>query len=135
MTLSGVITPGQSGLGSNGNKGVLCIPQSSSLTEASPSDSLISYPGKSYLSAEIQLVYSTALVNWAPRINLSHCHFYLGSEYWYNPKLIKHFFKIFIFLCYTTRCPSMCVYSLQPFDMILKSEFFLLDQLICSIYP
>ena len=31
-TLSGATTPGQSGPGSNGNKGVLCIPQSSSIT-------------------------------------------------------------------------------------------------------
>ena len=30
--------------GSNGNEGVLRIPQSSSMTEASPSDCLVSYP-------------------------------------------------------------------------------------------
>ena len=42
-TLSGAITPGQSGPGSDGNKGVLHIPQSSSITEASPSDSFASY--------------------------------------------------------------------------------------------
>ena len=40
--LSGAITLGQSGLGSDGNKGVLCIPQSSSITEVSPSDGLVS---------------------------------------------------------------------------------------------
>ena len=34
-----------SGPGSNGNEGVLHIPQSSSTTEASPSDCLVSYPG------------------------------------------------------------------------------------------
>ena len=43
-TLSGATTRGQSGLGSNDNEGVLCIPQSSSITEASPSDCLVSYP-------------------------------------------------------------------------------------------
>ena len=32
-------------LGSNGNEGVLCIPQSSSNTRTSPSDYLMSYPG------------------------------------------------------------------------------------------
>ena len=37
-TLSGTTTPGQSGPGSNGNKGVLCIPQSSCITGASPVD-------------------------------------------------------------------------------------------------
>ena len=39
-TLSGATTPAQSGPGNNGNKGVLCIPQSSSITEASTSDCL-----------------------------------------------------------------------------------------------
>ena len=41
----GATTPGQSGPGSNGNKGVVCITQSSSITAASPSDFLVSYPG------------------------------------------------------------------------------------------
>ena len=44
-TLSGATTPGQSGPGRNGNEGVLHIPQSSSMTETSPSDCLVSYPG------------------------------------------------------------------------------------------
>ena len=46
-TLSGVATPGQSGTGSNGNEEILCIPQSSSITGASPSDCLMSNLGKS----------------------------------------------------------------------------------------
>ena len=46
-TLSGATTPGQSESGSNGNEGVLCIPQSSSITEDSPSDCLMSYRGHS----------------------------------------------------------------------------------------
>ena len=63
--LSGSTTPGQSGHGSNGNEGVLCIPQSSSITGASPSDCFVSYLGHSlgegfYPSAEKQSVYSTA---------------------------------------------------------------------------
>ena len=66
--LSSATTPGQSGPCSDGNEGVLCIPQSSSITEASPSDCLVSYPGhleESYTSTEMQLVYSAALVDWA----------------------------------------------------------------------
>ena len=47
-----------------GNKGVLYIPQSSSITGASPSDCFVLYPGhslgESYPSAEIQLVYTAA---------------------------------------------------------------------------
>ena len=42
-TLSGATTPGQSGPDSDGNEGGLRIPQNSSITEASPSDCLVSY--------------------------------------------------------------------------------------------
>ena len=44
LTLSGATTMGQSGPGSDGNEGILHIPQSSSITEASPS-CLMSHPG------------------------------------------------------------------------------------------
>ena len=67
-TLSGATTPGLSGLGNNGNEGVLHIPQSSSNTGTSPSDCFVSYPGhlgKSYPSAEMQSVYSTTPANRA----------------------------------------------------------------------
>ena len=71
MALSGATTPGQSEPGSDGNEGVLRIPQSSSTAGTSPSDYLVSYPvhllgrGGSYPSAEVQSVYSTAPVDWA----------------------------------------------------------------------
>ena len=59
-TLLGATTLGQSGPGSDGNEGVLCIPQSSSIISTSPSDCLVSYPGhsmgESYPSAEKQLI-------------------------------------------------------------------------------
>ena len=68
-TLSGATNPDQSGPGSDGNKGGLLIPQSSSINEASPSDCFVSYPGhllgESYLFAEKQSVYSAAPVDWA----------------------------------------------------------------------
>ena len=44
-TLLGATTPGQSRPGSDGNEGVLRIPQISRITEASPSVCLVSYPG------------------------------------------------------------------------------------------
>ena len=40
--------PGQSGPGSDGNEGVLQIPQSFSVTGTSPSDCLVSYLGHSF---------------------------------------------------------------------------------------
>ena len=64
-SLSGATILGQSGPGSDGNEGVICISQSSSITGTSPSDCLVWYPGHllgglSYPSAEKQSVYSTA---------------------------------------------------------------------------
>ena len=46
-TQSGATTQGQSVPGSDGNKGVFRIPQSSSMTAASPSDCLVLYSGHS----------------------------------------------------------------------------------------
>ena len=70
--LSGATTLGQSGPGSNSNEWVLRIPQSFSITEASPLDGLMSYPGhswvgESYPPVEMQLVYSTAPIDWAEK--------------------------------------------------------------------
>ena len=42
LTLSGVTTPRQIGPEGNGNEAVLCTPQNSSITEASPTDCLAS---------------------------------------------------------------------------------------------
>ena len=65
-TLQGATTPGQSWPGNDGNEGVLCIPQISSITGISLSDCLVSYPGhllgEFYPSTEVQLVYSAASV-------------------------------------------------------------------------
>ena len=62
--MSGATIPGQSG---PGNKGVLCIPQSSSITGTLPLNCLVSYPKHSlegsYPSAEVQLAYSAAPAN------------------------------------------------------------------------
>ena len=68
-TLSGTTMPGQSGPGTDGNKGVFRVPQSSSITGSSPSDCLVSYTGHSlggsYSSAEVKSVYSAAPADWA----------------------------------------------------------------------
>ena len=67
-TLSSATTSGQSEPGSHGNKEVLSIPQSSSITGASPSDYLVSYPGHSlvgiYPSTETLSGYSIAPADW-----------------------------------------------------------------------
>ena len=58
-------TPGQSRPGSDSNKGVPRIPQSSSTTGTSPSDCLLSYPrhslvGGAYPYTEVPSMYYTA---------------------------------------------------------------------------
>ena len=62
-------TPVLSGTGSDGNEEVLRIPQISNITEALPSDYLVSYPGysfgKAYPTAEKQSVYSATPPDWA----------------------------------------------------------------------
>ena len=67
-TLSGATSPSQSEPGSDGNEGVLRIPQSSSITGNSLSDCLVSYQDTrwevSSPSAEKQSVYSTALIDY-----------------------------------------------------------------------
>ena len=70
MTLSGATAPGQSGSGSDGNEGVLHIPQSSNIHYWSLTIKLFTVisrkltRGWSYPSAEMQLVYSTAPTKW-----------------------------------------------------------------------
>ena len=93
-TLLGATSPGQSGARSSGTEEVLRIPQSSSITGILPSDCLVSYLGhslgKCYPSAEMQLVYSTALVDseqkLAVQIMESPIRFHILSQ-----KVCSHF--------------------------------------------
>ena len=55
-TLSSAITLGQNGPGNDDNEGLLRIPQSSNVNEASG--------GESYLFAEMQSMYSEAPADW-----------------------------------------------------------------------
>ena len=69
MTLSGATTPGRRGPGSNGNEGLVQIPQISK-AGASPPDGWMSYVRTLfgewyYLSVEMQSMYSTAPADWA----------------------------------------------------------------------
>ena len=65
MTLSGATTPGQSGPGSSGNKEIFCISESFSITGASPSDCLVSYPGHSW-GGVLLLCRDTVSVFYSP---------------------------------------------------------------------
>ena len=61
--LSGATIPGQSRPGNNGNEEVLYIPQSPNITESSPSDCLVSYPGYLWWGLGKKTEYSIALAN------------------------------------------------------------------------
>ena len=76
--LSGATTPDLIGPGSNGNERVFRIPQSSSVTRASPSDCLVSYSWNSlewgwgsYPSVAIRSVYSAAPADRAEGLRYS----------------------------------------------------------------
>ena len=75
--ISSATIPAQNGPWSDGNKEVLHLPQSSSITETSPSDCLVSYQDircgvGSYLSAEMQSVYSAAPADWAKKERIAN---------------------------------------------------------------
>ena len=65
-TLSGATIPGQTEPGSNGNEWVLCISQRSSITGASLSDCLVSYPGHSLVGGFISLCREAFSVFYSP---------------------------------------------------------------------
>ena len=76
-SLSRATTSGQGGPGSDGNEGVLRIPQSPSTTGTSPSDCLVSYAGHS-LNGAFALCREVVGVSYSPsrqgfwNINRSH---------------------------------------------------------------
>ena len=127
--LSGAPTPGQSGPGSDGNEGVLCIPQSTSITVASQSDCSVSYPrypfGEYYPSAEMQSVYSAAPADWAtghvlgrshtPLHRCSRCIHLLGF-----PKLFP-WFVLFFYVNFTEQ-HTMCVCVLSRLKLYLPNH-------------
>ena len=74
--ISGTTIPGQSRPGSDGNKGVLCIPQSPSIAGTSPSDCLVSYPGHSLRGRVLPLCKEAVgeFYSPSPQGNLHNCN-------------------------------------------------------------
>ena len=71
---------GQSGPGSNGNEGVLRIPQSSSTAGTSPSDCLVSYPGHSLGGGVTPLQRSSRCILQPQPTGQSHCFGFTAQE-------------------------------------------------------
>ena len=74
---------GQSGPGSNGNEGVLCIPQSSSIIGTLPSDCLVSYPGHSLGGGSYPLCRGAVSIFYSPS-RLDKKLFLLTIKTFYN---------------------------------------------------
>ena len=128
-TLSGATTPVQSRPGSDSNKGVLCILQSSNITEISPLDCLMLNPGHSL--TEMQLEYSTATANWAniykdsidiELVVLGDKHFLADAII--RPNLIwRSWFDYHIYKKITvTKHHSLCIYANQDIDVLSSIE-------------
>ena len=119
MTLSGATTPSQSGPGSHSNKGVLCIPKSSSITGTSPSCCLVLYPGQtlgeSYLTVEIQSVYSAS----PSRLDYIYIYIYI---YIYTPHMAEQKRGDQLEPTYSS--------SVRIRDVVLRIYLFLLNKLI-----
>ena len=103
--------PGQSEPGSDGKKGVLCIPQSSSITGTSTPDCLVSYPGHS-LGGVVPLCRGAVGVFYSPNRLGKRCNGYrhknlkrwLESKTWTRliafHVALKHLGKVWIQLLY-----------------------------------
>ena len=112
-TISGAKTPCQSGPGSDGNGGVLRIPQSPSITGASPSDCLVSYPGlhpqptkqdfvEKILKVQRRL-YLSYLISWEMQRALSRIWTWVGDSISYDDKtyFIYIYIYIYIYICFS----------------------------------
>ena len=107
--LACAIAPSQRESESNGNKGLLHIPQSSRITGASPSDSLVSYIGHLLVVGGDLLFYRDAagVFSSPSRLGNYHSEPEWTREWWqwrgtlHFPKLQHHFFFFFFFFFYT----------------------------------
>ena len=70
--LSGATTLGQNEAGSKSNERVLCIPQSSSIIETSPSDCLVSYPGHSLGGLQSVSISKSPIYQLNSGLNIIH---------------------------------------------------------------
>ena len=127
-TLAGATTPGQSWPESNGNESVLCIPQSSSITGASPSDCFMSYPGHLFgkrrgiplCRDRVGVLYSPShFIFSIPFLFLLHTSFFFCFSSFFPllpfPSLVLCFFSLFLDFSSSRSC----------FVLSLLTSFFL----------
>ena len=135
-SLSRATTSGQSGPGSDGNKGVVCIQQSSSITGVSPLDCLVSYQdtrSARYSSTEMQLVYSTAPADWVISSLWRHIFSKNHSQYCYSNKpVILWMSKVIPYLDILCKCREQLCSGLPTMTFFM--EVALLDQLYETVY-
>ena len=101
----------QSGPGTDGNEEILHIRKSSSITGASQSDCLISYPGHSLgIGLTLQQRCSRCILQFEPTglQNLCTNHCFRALTIRLKPKLFTH--KLFAFKLYIYVCVCVCVW-------------------------
>ena len=96
----------------DGNEGVLRIPQSSSIAGTSPSDCLVSYPGH---SAEKHSVHSTAPADWAMNVGIKYPLYFV---------YISTFFYFFLrFMAFEFNLFKVTRYKLLPLAIFIVEYF------------
>ena len=112
--LSGATTLSQSRPGSDGSKGVLCIPYSSSITGASPSDCLVSQSGHSLEEGVISLCRDA--------VSIFYCPSWLGHLLLDLPDVSPVFssFGGVISVCACSKYDKLCFYgsTFSPVTML-----------------
>ena len=129
-TLSGAPTPGQSGPGSNGNKGVLHILQSFSITEASPSNCLVSYPGHSLgrrCLTPLQRCSRCILQPQPSQLGVFWVCIWRSGEVWTTPLLPLFPAPLWPWVVIPVRVPSISqmniLWKLFVFDCVQKNNY------------
>ena len=127
-TLSGATTQGLSGPGSDGNEGVHCIPQTSSITGTSSSDCLVSYREHSLcmwvwggglpLCKEVVSVFRSR--SWLGKTSLLNCFVFLFSSYLSD--LFALFTSISIHVIYEILTVALSTSAVEYTDCISAEE-------------
>ena len=130
-TLFDATTQGQSEPGSSANEGLLRISQRYGINEASPSDWFVSYPehslGEFYPSAEIHLVYFTALADWAQSLWAFNIHGYAKERGYVLLNFWHHYIQDHILLALQQYLPFEILFS-----CFIITKFYCQVRKICS---
>ena len=122
--LSGTITPGQSGPGSDDNEGVLHIPQISSITGTSPSHCLVLYPRHSLEGGALTPLQRCSRYILQPQPTGQFCVSVCGNVVW---NILVIIFLLIVFVC-------VCVYIYIYIYIYIYSMYVCVHLCVCMIH-